>query len=533
MDLPIDQLAKLARVLLDNGVVTQPHGSKRFAFKDGAPVNTDQMGSYLLSRSDIAQNFTGFDDWPAADKRAAALRLGHELRDYAVEVAKANAKIARQEAADSPKIITIPSPAGDRVIDYGNFSPAQDAQTGELFVFDNRTLRETELYCYTVLERMITMHKGKEDFQVWNTTMITATRVYNGYSLDQFKPLDDGLTELNSYMAPWWRYEVKKQKEAGLRTETPACPPVLDKLIRNVVKDECLDHLYKWIATSILKRNQVYLIMLGDKGIGKTVLINLISALTGHDNVFQVPVGFFESRFDSGLKNARLAVYDEAKLDRKVHRGLKNYVNDYNNLEEKGKNAHKASQNFCSFILASNIIGDLYLEFDDRRFSALDLNSTPLTDVMSHEEITELDSMLKLDSEEGKQLIMDFGEWLLATYEVDDRTPFDVWKGDTFKRIVASSLTEWQKAIIDEFESKPVGYETTYAALKRKNKEIKTFPGKDKVDTFFTNYLPNGVDMPLGEIFIDDDNQQRLKSFIGIEAGTGRGDSISNLLENM
>jgi hypothetical protein len=248
--------------------------------------------------------------------------------------------------------------------------------------------------------------------------------------------------------------------------------------------------------------------MNGIKGLGKNILSDIIfKALLGRNNHKVAHQEALSKGFNAILKECRMIVFDEFKIVEDAHiNTLKRYANTDQMIEHKGIDVGNTEKTFNSFIICNNAITDMRVEWDDRRFSVVDLSTTKLEDAWSTERIDYLISIFQNETEVPLE-VRQFGYWLLYRDPVVAKSPFYCYKGEHFYRLCYASFPEWAKMIIDEVTD---GVHQDYfeeADLKRLFKDrtngVQRFPNAVKVEDFIKNYKHKGKDY-LGHIEKDD-----------------------------
>lgn len=132
-------------------------------------------------------------------------------------------------------------------------------------------------------------------------------------------------------------------------------------------------------------------------------------------------------------------------MDKPKHTKLKRYINKYQNIEKKGKDADRAVETFNNFIISNNDEVDMYLEYDDRRFSCIDLTEKNLLETMSEPEVKELITELE---QEDSEMVRQFGYFIFNRGAIK-YSEFSVFKGEKYHKLVQTSLKSWQKFLLD------------------------------------------------------------------------------------
>jgi hypothetical protein len=228
----------------------------------------------------------------------------------------------------------------------------------------------------------------------------------------------------------------------------------------------------------------------GAKGIGNGIFTDhLCRSLLGKDNHVIAPTGALESNFNAILKDKRMIVMDEFRIDdeEKINK-LKRYINRDQTIEHKGVDVGKTIETFNSFIISSNSLADMRIAWDDRRFSVMDIAETKLNEAWSKEQI---DALIE-ELEPSSKTMQEFGYWLLYRNTRDNE--FAVFKGKHFYKLCYSSLPEWSRVVIDEIlgaKSDSVDDAQLKLAYKESNPMGK-FPNPHKVEDFLKNYKHEG-----------------------------------------
>lgn len=279
-------------------------------------------------------------------------------------------------------------------------------------------------------------------------TPIPAVFEYNPYNLLAERPGDlEGrpVTYFNLYQPPPWM-EFDAEGHHMVKEEDVVLPPIVQEFMEHLVPDEeCRRFVWSWMHFALVKRAETYLLLNGAKGVGKNLLSEeILRNLVGESNFKPAPESFLEGQFNSVLENARMIMIDEQKFGTEVQiNKLKRYINERQNIEKKGVDADETITTYNSFTIQNNSQSDVYITWDDRRFSAIDLSKTPLNQIWTQKKIDELLECLKLP--ETHKMI---GYYVLY-YDVGNYTPFSVWRGPHFWSLVYTSLPEWCKVIVD------------------------------------------------------------------------------------
>lgn len=329
------------------------------------------------------------------------------------------------------------------------------------------------------------------------TALIQSTRVarfeYDPYNLESLNliPFENyEVLRVNLYSPPQWRLNEDPKS---------VCPELIDRTLKHLFPtEESQTFVLDWLYHLLVDRNETYLVLNGPKGIGKGIFANLVRALVGRNNYTEAPESLLDGHFNSALDKKRAIVLDEIKVDKSKHTKLKRYINKYQNIEKKGKDAEKITETYNSFIITNNDETDMYLEFDDRRFSVPDLTGGNLLKALDKEEIKHLDQQLEI---EDSEIITEFGYWLFNRGAIEN-DQFSIIRGEKFYSLVYTSLRNWQKFLVNELlenrgQDIPMSKLRTLAQT---SEEAARFPANDKkVEDFLRNYKHMG-EMHLGHM---------------------------------
>ena len=261
----------------------------------------------------------------------------------------------------------------------------------------------------------------------------------------EYRPLDckrlidnkDGTVTYNTYIPPFWledSFYSNGKKKIPVVTELPKIYKVfLDHLVGGDSKS--FDYVIKWMANAVQDRNYCILTTIGNQGIGKGVLGNIMRELFGKKNYHGGSDRMFKGTFNYQIANKRLVYCDEIGIrDKEEEDKLKLVVNDTIEIERKGHDVEEIN-NYANFYISSNNLDSIKLTADDRRFSIVDLTDKKLLTIMSKKEIGDL-----LDLDNVKQLA-----YFLWNYKIDKNEMLKVFKSRRTELVRANSLKEWEE----------------------------------------------------------------------------------------
>ena len=369
--------------------------------------------------------------------------------------------------------------------DYSDLIPFTSIENYKVMMFYNRNTGEIMPLDYQTYE--------KTTEKEYRTPLVRAVIKFNPYRPESIYVAESEYgkecTHINTFKRPEWQFP--RELTATERKEFCKLPPTIDRFMRHLFPDDdCRNFVYDWLHYALAKRCETYLVLNGAKGIGKGIFTDhLCRSLLGKENHVIAPPGALESNFNAILKDKRMIVFDEFRIDDedKINK-LKRYINRDQTIEHKGLDIGKTIETFNSFIISSNSLGDMRISWDDRRFSVLDITETKLNEVWSKYEIEALIEELEPTS----KAMQEFGYWLLYRHAKDNE--FAVFKGKHFYKLCYSSLPEWSRVVIDEVlgaKSDMIDDAQLKMAYKESNPMGK-FPNPHKVEDFLKNYKHEG-----------------------------------------
>ena len=370
----------------------------------------------------------------------------------------------------------------------------------KIIFFDKKTKQITNLsydtYAQTVdKEYKIRPMPAKIEFNPYRPEQI-----YMGEYLGQ------ECTHLNTYRKPQW--QIAKKLSVQEAQKLSKLPYIIDDFFSHLFPDNhCKEFVYDWLHFALASRCETYLVMNGAKGVGKNVLSNILCAsLVGKDNHKIAHKGALD-QFNVILSECRMIVFDEFKIvDDEAINALKRYANADQMIERKGIDVGQTEKTYNSYIICNNAVTDMKIEWDDRRFSVVDITDKKLEDVWSNEKI---EMFLNIIQDPTCEDMIGFGYWLLYRKPKVMTSAFSVYKGNHFYKLCYTSFPEWSKMIIDLVtQGNSRGYyeePELKMMFKDRTNGIHRFPHMTKVEDFIKNYKHNGEHY-LGTIERDEKN---------------------------
>ncbi len=356
--------------------------------------------------------------------------------------------------------------AGFQSFDFNPLTIFASIDKDNVIVFINTDTRELVPVSYKNYEKFVPKNMQKQpifgviSFDPYSPERMKKT-IRSGQSVDQ----------INTYHPPVWQFP--KQLNAAEISKYARLPHQIENFFRILFPiKESRDFVYDWLHFALVKRCETYLVLNGAKGIGKGIFTDRICRkLMGERNWKQAPQSALDSNFNAMLLETRMIVIDEMSInDNDKIAKLKKYINQDQAIELKGVDVGETVTTYNSFIISSNNLTDLRIEWDDRRFSVMDI-----TDAL-------------LETIESTEIMRNFGYWLM--YRTPRGNEFTVYKGSHFWKLCYTSLPEWSKCVVDEISTGT--YDTIDdETLKSKHRDRGSkfpFPHAVKVEDFIKSY---------------------------------------------
>lgn len=295
----------------------------------------------------------------------------------------------------------------------------------------------------------------------------------------------DGISYLNLYSAPKWRFVDCEPKYGG----------IIKKLIDHLFPiEEEKEYALDWFHHSLTSRCETVLCLIGARGTGKGILLSSIAEALHSTEYFQIAKQeVLTDKFNGEFKNKRNIFFDEVDIsgDREVAK-FKALANAKIAVEKKGEDSETV-ENFVSMSLASNYRDKFRVEPQDRRFSTPRITDVPLHKVMKEKEISDfLEDIQKEDSLE----IAQFGKFLLK--RVPKYSRHEPLKNAYFFELCRLSMSSWKSFIVDYLidnakDDSPITIKDLKKKFVGEYSDESLFPTKKtSLDTFFQDYLHEG-----------------------------------------
>lgn len=260
----------------------------------------------------------------------------------------------------------------------------------------------------------------------------------------------DGLWVYNTYIPPEWLKDAFYSEGTIKVKKRDSIPSIYEHFFYHIVNnnEESYKYLVEWLANGVQSRNYCILTTIGEQGIGKGVLGDIMRLLFGGKNYHQGSgTRILSGHFNGQIRNKRLVYIDEIKIDnQRTEDQIKMFVNDYMEIEAKGIDAIEL-KNFANLYVSSNNMDSLKISGDDRRFSILDLTTTKLLKIYSP---TEIEALLDLSN------IEELAHYLYYK-PVDKVYVSTTLKSKQLIEVRESSQNEWEEWFLNQYLHDHVG----------------------------------------------------------------------------
>mgnify|MGYP003152520442 CR=1 FL=1 len=247
----------------------------------------------------------------------------------------------------------------------------------------------------------------------------------------------------NCYVPPTW-YEKIFYSKGKIKVSKQETLPILYKqFFTHLVEghSESFDYVLKWLSNALRDRNYCVLTAIGNQGIGKGVLGEIMRLLVGEKNFHTSDTRLITKDFNKQFKNKRIVFCDEIQILKVEHvNKFKALINDMIEIEGKGENAVEV-KNYASIYIASNNFDSIRLTDDDRRFSIIELTDKKLIGHMSTDEIGSL-----IEPENIEKLAQYL--WHLKVDKDQMKLPF---RSSRTEEVRLAGLKDWEEWLFDDF----------------------------------------------------------------------------------
>ena len=315
----------------------------------------------------------------------------------------------------------------------------------------------------------------------------------------RFRPdLDSGIISygddfiFNTYQSASWR-RIEKPDYIEL---IEIYSDFLDHLTANDLDSK--EYILDWLAVSLKPDLYLpFLTLIGNRGVGKGILSEIVGALHGASNYTLLTQRVFNSQFNDQLKDKTFAYLDEIKLDtHHQHNKLKLLIN--RDMEIEGKNVSAQTvRNYCKVMIASNNQNAISISQADRRFSIPELSDLDL--------VNNTELMLKYGSANAYHAalldphnISSLGYFLEERYKNISRDMTKHFVSNNSVSVFAATLSSWEDFLFKKLlEITPEDSSESFAITDIQNMIMSEFPklrqppGRVKLQEFCDKFSRN------------------------------------------
>ena len=341
----------------------------------------------------------------------------------------------------------------ERVVDsYPDYDLIQFFMDSKIII--DKDAEYDKLYMYNVRQRKLdpidkTALSGMIAKEVdWSHRRHTCRFVYDPLKCYKIGKID-GEWKYNLYEPPFWQEENFYSEGRVKIPKLDSLPEIYDKFFNHLVRDDSksFNYVLDWLANGIRDRNYCILTTIGNQGVGKGVLGNIMMNIFGEKNYTKTDNRVVNKDFNAQLLNKRFVYVDEAHITKLEQESkIKDMVNDNIEVERKGYDAQLV-KNYSSIYFSSNNMDAIRLTEDDRRFSIVELNDKKLIEVLT---VSEIGALLELDN--IKQLVH-----YLYYRPVDKNRMMKVFKSSRTELLKRGKLKGWEEWFVDEYYPKHKG----------------------------------------------------------------------------
>lgn len=262
-------------------------------------------------------------------------------------------------------------------------------------------------------------------------------RVFKEYA----SPFGAPLSCINLASPPAWRTKHSEGIE-------PKFHGFIRELFEHLFPDENERELVlDWFHYALVSRNGTVLVLVGDRGTGKSTVIDILGELVGREYYEVVSQSALDDKFNSQFKNRRLLKFEEVGITQPSHLNkIKAWCNDRISYESKGEDA-VSIENFSSIAFLLNEVDELKIGATERRFSIPQIAKDNLLKKIPADVITKFREAIDQQTQEGLDLLAEFGYFL--ENRVPKLGPHEPIKGVSYWRVADLNLTEWEHYLRD------------------------------------------------------------------------------------
>lgn len=324
------------------------------------------------------------------------------------------------------------------IFDISKKSPRQDEN---LFAVD--TIRKRIITEISVDSIILFRGEKKADYLDRSKSLVFGSVAFSPYTKNFEIPCTiDGVsfTAFNSYDPPPWRLLDNPPKG-----ELTGFIKTLLYHLFPFEKDR--EFVLDWMKHCIFSRNQTTLVLAGQKGIGKNLLIEwLLAQLVGTRYLKKATQATLTQKFNPEFIDSKVVLFDEVVTQDIISKSaLKRLSNPTITIESKGKDS-KTVDNTASMAVLTNDTGKLGLLANDRRMSCPRMTNIPLKKIIPDEVTGNFRKALDDKEEWALEEFAKFGYFIIerkTTYKEEE--PF---RGDYFYELCDLALPVWFSTVL-------------------------------------------------------------------------------------
>lgn len=263
--------------------------------------------------------------------------------------------------------------------------------------------------------------------------------------------LDDSgpIATYNSYRPPAWRYKHFFGQETLRQVEHP--PELFMRFFRHLCANDTgsIEFLLDWLAISLQARNMTYLCTIGDEGIGKGLLGQIISRLHGAENSVTIKFDSIVKQFNALVADKTFIYLDEVNNVKSTQLDMLKRLNDSNMEVERKYQEAESNVNYSNLYLSSNHLNSLPIGPKDRRMSIIMLTETRFEQAGFTKD--EISTLLTDDN-----MLTDLACYLFYRKYNSSNISF-AYKSQRALEMLDSTILDWQRSYLDEFCKKYAG----------------------------------------------------------------------------
>ena len=297
---------------------------------------------------------------------------------------------------------------------------------------------------------------------------------FNGESIDE-----DNIWYINRFTPP--DYMVKTDRKDFINQLPSDVEEFFDHFVD---KDPVQKHvLFSWIHNALISRNETMLILSGRGGTGKSIVVGTIMKyLIGKDYSRPAPSGFFDSAFNSILRDKRFLYHEEVGLETKRElTNVKAYLNKHITLNEKHVKSEKVSEILVSHALVCNDQNFCFMP-SERKFTTPTITDKPLLGIWDAEKTTAFVDRFEEDLKFRAQV-----GWFFFRYDTDISPHHHGFKGEKFWELLFNSLpniSPFKAFLVEYFKNLKLGSPVTEAQVIREYNSSIGKSGNNRSGTF-------------------------------------------------